>query len=127
MKVKEWIKEHKEEIAMTGLAVGGVIFGYWFCKTHTKPVFIDKGVDCGTIPSKPYQKIDEDIFAILAPMIEDAVLTEGVDESLFDTTYTVPFPKNGDWKNGTYEILKNVQVIVKDVGDAVKEAVEEAK
>ena len=134
MKVKEWIKEHKGEIAMTGLTIGTAVICYTICKNTKKAmnpnlvknapnVYVDHTYDGIDKASKELVKaVDKDIFTILAPMIEDAVLTEGVDECVFDTTYTVPFPKNGDWKNGTYNVLKNVQVIIKDAGDAVKEA-----
>lgn len=124
MKVKKWIREHKAEIAMTGLAVGGFIFGYWFCKTHTKPVFIDKGVDCGVLPEKPYQKIDEQIFTEFAPWLEEAILAEGVDEDILMDQLKVPFPKGGDWKNGTYEVVKDILILVRDAGNPIKDSVE---
>ena len=123
--VRQWIGEHKEQIVMSALAVGSFALGYYICKGRAKtPKIIEKGLDLGEMPAKPYQGIDERVFTEFAPWLEEAILAEGVDEDILMDQLKVPFPKGGDWKNGTYEVVKDILILVRDAGNPIKDSVE---
>ena len=124
--VVEFYNNHEKQIKTGAIVIGSVAFGYVMCKLTGKSDIgkLDWKDSDGTKEKKKYlpeenavRAIDEDIFTDLACKIEDAVLEEGVDECHFDRTYTVPFPKGGDYRDGSYNVLKNVQVLVRDAGD----------
>lgn len=122
--VGRWCKEtwakHKEKIIVGGIMVGSFALGY-AVNENGKPKLpsLPDHYDVPELPSvKSYRLIDEDIFTSLAPEIEDLVLEEGADEGLIDRTYEVEFPLKGSYSNGSYKVLKNVQVLVRDAGDA---------
>lgn len=128
-KVGRWCKEtwakHKEKIIVGGIMAGSFALGY-AVNENGKPKFqsLPDRYEVAELPSvRNYQLIDEDIFTSLAPEIEDLVLEKGADEGLIDRTYEVEFPKKGSYSNGSYKVLKNVQVLVRDAGD-VKDEVE---
>jgi len=54
------------------------------------------------------QIIDEDIFTKIAPWIENNVLTKGVDESVFETTYDVT---DGVMKKVVVKVIEDQVVI----------------
>ena len=120
--VKYFWEEHKEQIIMGALAVTGFALGWHFCKNHYKlhkasaKVVETASKLSDELPLKgTHQFVDEDIFTNIAPQIEEAVLTEGLDEAFIEATYHVAWPKGGDFKNGVYEELKKVTVKVMDI------------
>ena len=117
-KIKKFWKEHKEQIVMGGLAVSAFIFGYWYRSTHEGCICSDEHEDSDyrEIPSgRNAQLIDEDIFTRIAPWIENSVLEEGLDETWFEDTYEVEYPKYGDPNKGMYKVKKKVEISVKDM------------
>lgn len=132
-KIKEFYEEHKFGCRLVGaIVIGGVsvFVGYKGVKAIRAVLRKDKEdtqklLDAMNtienveriIPSgRQAQLIDEDIFTRVAPLIEDFVLTDGIDESFFETTYNVSFPKNGDGKE-MYDVMKKIRINMYEVYD----------
>ena len=117
-KVKRFLKEHAGQIAMCALAITAFGLGIYVSGRHKKNlVNIPAKGATDNVPPLPginYGDIDEDIFTRLAFWIEDNVLDETNDEAVLETFYNVPFPKNGDIANGTYDVRKYVKILVQD-------------
>lgn len=113
----DWVKDHKYGIAF---GTGIVIFVTGLIVNNKKNDDLELN-PFNSVPEEllPYEKtnrfIDEDIFTNIAPQIEDLVLEEGADEGYIDVTYDVAFPKFGDYRNGTYNVKKKVEVYVRDM------------
>lgn len=115
--IKEWWDNNKQKVYVVGgvaLAIGG---GYFFFK-RKKPIPV-KLPDNLTEAEKKYnatvKAIDERVFTVLAPALEDLILEEGVDEDIVYDVITVPFAKHGDFAEGLYEVQKEVSICVKDI------------
>ena len=120
MKIKKWFKEHPVAssciiagIGVAGCIVAGVCVATVLREEHDNYI----------IPMTPFGKIqrenfdiDEAIFTDVAPEIEEMLLADGVDEHYFNKTYSVKMPKNGDFANGFYEVLKQLEIKVTDIG-----------
>lgn len=113
-KVQKIWEKHKTKI-VAGIAISGAILTVLYRKGSDEPALELEGHSDESWRLKR-QEIDEDIFTNLAMSMEDAIFDDSMDEAYFEETYTVPMPKGGDFNNGTYDVLKNVQVIVRDAG-----------
>ena len=129
--IKNFYNEHKFACRLAGVIIlgsAGAYVGYKAYKRSTLKAVSDaeKIFEANTtvympkgLPNrKQVAEIDEDIFTNIAPWIEMSIFEEGVDESIFENTYTVSFAKGGDAANGMYDVLKKVKILVQDVGDA---------
>lgn len=91
-KTCNWIKEHKKEVLCCGVLA---VLSYSLYKRGTtiKSIDIDDPnvktlEDIAKIDS-PSVKIDEDIFTRVAPLMEDAILDEGVEKFNFEDAYEI--------------------------------------
>ena len=123
-KMRKFWEEHKEQIVLGGVAVGGFLLGVLYENFRDSSCDISLNRDSseyeipGEIPSsKNGRLIDEDIFTNIAPQIEAVILEEGLDEAYIDATYDVEYPKGGDYKNGTYTVKKKLDIYVRDMCD----------
>lgn len=114
-KVRKWIREHKKQLAIAGAVIGSFALGIMYERCANKKL---KAVHEAEKEFEGYalsgsdectKRIDEEIFTNLAPTIEDAVLSDGIDEFYMDQDYPVEF-KSGDTR------LRRVSVSVKDMG-----------
>lgn len=109
-KVRKWIREHKKQLVIAGAVIGSFALGIVYERCANKKL---KAVHEAEKELEGYdectKRIDEDIFTNLAPTIEDAVLSNGIDEFYMDRDYPVEF-ESGDTR------LRRVSVSVKDMG-----------
>lgn len=125
-KTVKFYSDHEDQIKKGAIVVGSFVLGYVICKVTGKST-LEKELDklewksLDDNESKKYlpeenviRKIDEDVFTELAPAIEDAILDDSSDEDLIEKYYDVYFPKNGDYKNGSWKGRKYVKVLVQD-------------
>lgn len=108
-KVKKFFNEHRGEIAVGSAVVGMFALGYLHSKTSVKVPEVAVKAPELTPFEECSKKVDKDIFTNLAPTIEDAVLSEGIDGFYIDRDYPVEF-ESGDTR------LRRVSVSVKDIG-----------
>jgi hypothetical protein len=128
--IKDFYNEHKFACRLAGVIILGSVGAYAGYKAYKRSTpkrigdekIFDADITVYMPKGRPNRKqvaeIDEDIFTNIAPWIEMSIFEEGVDESVFENTYTVSFPKGGDAANGMYDVLKKVKILVQDVGDA---------
>lgn len=114
-KVRKWIREHKKQLAIAGAVIGsfalGMLYEQYTNKKLKKLHEAEKELEGYALsdPNECTKRIDEDIFTSLAPTIEEAVLSDGIDEFYMDRDYPVEF-ESGDTR------LRRVSVSVKDMG-----------
>lgn len=114
-KVEKWVREHKKELAIAGAIIGSFALGMLYEQCTNKKLKklheAEKELEGYKLsdPDECTKRIDEDIFTNLAPTIEDAVLSGGIDEFYMDRDYPVEF-ESGDTR------LRRVSVSVKDMG-----------
>lgn len=114
-KVEKWVREHKKQLAIAGAVIGSFVLGMLYEQCTNKKLKAlhdaEKELEGYTLsdPDECTKRIDEDIFTNLAPTIEDAVLSDGIDEFYMDRDYPVEF-ESGDTR------LRRVSVSVKDMG-----------
>lgn len=127
--IKKFWEENKKELVLSaigfGAGLGTAILTVILLNKITKRNRTSTNSSVENLPewAALNKKIDEDIFTDLAPAILESVLEDGVDEELFDVTYTVAFPKGGDpnFGQGFYTGLKNVQILVREADEIVAE------
>ncbi len=114
-KAKKWIREHKKQLAIAGAVIGSFALGiaYERCTNKKLKAWHEaekelKGYKLSD-PDECTKRIDEDIFVNLAPTIEEAVLSSGIDKFYMDRDYPVEF-ESGDTR------LRRVSVSVSDMG-----------
>lgn len=125
-KTVKFYSDHEDQIKKGAIVVGSFVLGYVICKVTGKST-LEKELDqlewkdMDDNESKKYlpeenviRKIDEDVFTELAPAIEDAILDDSSDEDLIEKYYDVYFPKDGDYKNGSWKGRKYVKVLIQD-------------
>lgn len=114
-KVRKWIREHKKQLAIAGAVIGSFALGiaYERCTNKKLKAWHEAKKELEgyklSDPDECTKRIDEDIFVNLAPTIEDAVLSDGIDGFYIDRDYPVEF-ESGDTR------LRRVSVSVKDMG-----------
>ena len=114
-KVRKWIREHKKQLAIAGAVIGSFALGIAYERCTNKKLKAwheaEKELEGYTLsyPDECTKRIDEDIFVNLAPTIEDAVLSDGIDAFYIDRDYPVEF-ESGDTR------LRRVSVSVSDMG-----------
>lgn len=114
-KVEKWVREHKKQLAIARAVIGSFVLGMLYEQCTNKKLKAlhdaEKELEGYTLndPDECTKRIDEDIFTNLAPTIEDAVLSDGIDEFYMDRDYPVEF-ESGDTR------LRRVSVSVKDMG-----------
>lgn len=114
-KAKKWIREHKKQLKIAGAVIGSFALGIAYEQCTNKKLKAwheaEKELEGYKLsdPDECTKRIDEDIFTNLAPTIEDAVLSDGIDEFYMDRDYPVEF-ESGDTR------LRRVSVSVKDMG-----------
>lgn len=132
-KVKRFWKKNKYKIINTLVTIGTFALGYTACsyieaisvpyRTHEPDddTFVDDFMTALKESERHYSAlrddvriVDEDIFTNVAPQIEDAVLTEGLDEAFIKANYVVRYPKNGSFDNGAYTTHKLVEINITD-------------
>ena len=112
--IKKFVKEHKTGIIVGGLSVAAFVCAVIASHNNESSDDLEPLKIPDEMPNPAHDHIDEDIFTDLAPQIEDAVLTEGLDEDYIEKTYYVEWPKGGG-NEGTYEEVKKVMVHIVDV------------
>lgn len=112
---KAWFKRNWKKVLFVSI-VGGA-FAQAAVKSKGKSM--DLNVKTDNENRIDYSDIDEAIFTGIAPLIEDYLLEEGLDEAVIDETFEVPYPKGGDISNGIYTVLKNVHVSITDMCEEV--------
>ena len=114
-KAKKWIREHKKQLEIAGAVIGSFALGIAYERCTNKKLKAwheaEKELEGYKLsdPDECTKRIDEDIFVNLAPTIEDAVLSDGIDEFYIDRDYPVEF-ESGDTR------LRRVSVSVSDMG-----------
>lgn len=114
-KVRKWIREHKKQLAIAGAVIGSFALGMLYEQCTNKKLKklheAEKELEGYKLsdPDECTKRIDEDIFTNLAPTIEEAVLSDGIDEFYMDRDYPVEF-ESGDTR------LRRVSVSVSDMG-----------
>ena len=114
-KVRKWIREHKKQLKIAGAVIGSFALGIAYERCTNKKLKAwheaKKELEGHKLsdPDECTKRIDEDIFVNLAPTIEDAVLSDGIDEFYIDRDYPVEF-ESGDTR------LRRVSVSVSDMG-----------
>jgi len=114
-KAKKWIREHKKQLVIAGAVISSFALGIAYERCTNKKLKAwheaEKELEGYKLsdPDECTKRIDEDIFVNLAPTIEDAVLSDGIDEFYIDRDYPVEF-ESGDTR------LRRVSVSVKDMG-----------
>lgn len=105
-KVRKWIREHKKQLAIAGAFALAIV-----CERCINKHEAEKELESYTLsdPDECTKRIDEDIFTNLAPTIEEAVLSSGIDKFYMDRDYPVEF-ESGDTR------LRRVSVSVSDMG-----------
>ena len=132
--LKVWAKEHKTELIAGAVVIAAFTAGCKVCKNkmelkahEAEGQKILKAIE-DSVPNLPSgnnsQRIDEDIFTRLAPMLEDAILEEGLDEYHDEVIYDVKYPKCGDISNGVYNVMKHVTIDMKDIGTTESDVAE---
>lgn len=108
---KRYMVFRRNHPVLVGMADGLVFLagGFYIAKRIDTPQSSDN-----LKITKAIGDIDEAIFTDLAVEIENLVLEEGSDEGVIERFYTVPFLKNGDPAQGTYNVIKQVKVLVRD-------------
>ena len=114
-KVRKWIREHKKQLAIAGAIIGSFALGMLYEQCANKKLKklheAEKELEGYALsdPDECTKRIDEDIFTSLAPTIEEAVLSDGIDAFYMDRDYPVEF-ESGDTR------LRRVSVSIKDMG-----------
>ena len=114
-KVEKWVRKHKKQLAIAGAVIGSFALGIVYERCTNKKLKAlheaEKELEGYALsdPDECTKRIDEDIFTSLAPTIEEAVLSDGIDEFYMDRDYPVEF-ESGDTR------LRRVSVSVKDMG-----------
>lgn len=114
-KVEKWVRKHKKQLAIAGAIIGSFALGMLYEQCTNKKLKklheAEKELEGYALSDSDEctKRIDEDIFTNLAPTIEDAVLSDGIDEFYMDRDYPVEF-ESGDTR------LRRVSVSVKDMG-----------
>lgn len=108
-KAKKWVKDHKKELMLAGAIAGSFVLGVIFNECSNKK--LKKEVEGYTLgdPDKRVKFIDTDIFTSLAPAIEEAVITDGIDRYSDERSYPVEF-ESGDVR------IRKVAVTIEDMG-----------
>lgn len=119
---KTFWDKHKDKIILGGLLAGAVVITYIKSKSSNCVTTNTRLIDTPNTIFR-VQEIDEDIYTNVAQFIEDAVFDETFDTLGYDITYNVPIPINGNYANGSHDVLKNVQVIVKGIKKTGEEVV----
>ncbi len=113
---KKFVKDHKVQFIVGGITVVAVVGGRYLIKTHKmRKTFkkVDEKVmkDILDAVKKPLsvgekiaKEVDEQLFTVLAPEIEEMVLSEFCEDGLIDQTYKL-----------ANDITKQVVVTVKKV------------
>lgn len=112
--IKKFVKDHKTEIIVGAVSVAIAVGAVFALHNNKSSADLEPLKIPDEMPNPAHDHIDEDIFTDLAPQIEDAVLTEGLDEDYIEKTYYVEWPKGGG-KEGTYEEVKKVIVHIVDI------------
>ena len=92
--VKDFVQEHKAFVATLGAGLTLVIGGTVFLITGKKRKSSTKDIavllkDSSKAMSKVEKHIDEDIFTSLAPAIEDAIKSKGVENVVLERDYNL--------------------------------------
>lgn len=134
---EEWKEEHpvldKTLKAGTLFLIGATLYSKGKAAGHEHIVYQDNPNDKEELYARSvkdmicdnHAEIDEDIYASLAYDIETAVFSESLDEQVIEENYSVLFAKNGEPKDGSYEILKHVKVVVSDASCNEEESTNE--
>lgn len=97
MKAKEWIKEHKKEVALGIVGAGAIGISAYIGVNFAK--YLRNKADMKSISDacpglEKIGDIDKDIFTSLAPEMEEAILDDNVIEKVIERTYDGPTSKH---------------------------------
>ena len=115
-KTKDWFKRNWKKVLVGIGMVGGAVI-ITVVKSRSESMDSNDETDYGN--GVDYSKIDEAIFTDIAPLIEDYLLEEGLDEAVIDESFDVPYAKGGDISNGIYTVRKNLYVLIRDMCEEV--------
>lgn len=122
--VKEWWQKNKKKVYIGASIAAGLGAAYFLHKKQLPVAKIKHEIakdifrpmcEAEKAANAVYEAIDEEIFTNIAPTLEDMILEEGVDEDIITKVFTIPYAKGGNFENGTYEVKKHVQILVRDM------------